>query len=161
MDGFPVVAIVGGGQLARMCQPPAVAMSVTLSVLAEREDESAVLVVPDSRLGAPDDLDAIRRLAAGADVLVHEVFDDVALGQRDEDERDDWEAGQREHHLRTSHTPLSRVGEVAAAAGVGRLVLTHFIPGDDALPDDVWVKGAGAGFDGEVVVGHDLLELAL
>lgn len=101
------------------------------------------------------------RLAAGADVLVHEVFDDAALGRRDEDEEDDWEAEQREHHLRTSHTGLSRVGAVAAEAGVGRLVLTHFIPGDDALPDDVWVKGAGAGFDGEVVVGHDLLELSL
>ncbi|MDP9020882.1 MAG: MBL fold metallo-hydrolase [Actinomycetota bacterium] len=101
------------------------------------------------------------RLAAGADVLVHEVFDDAALGQRDEDEDDDWEAEQREHHLRTSHTRLSRVGSVAGEAGVGRLVLTHFIPGDDALPDDVWVKGASAGFDGEVVVGHDLLELTL
>jgi ribonuclease BN (tRNA processing enzyme) len=101
------------------------------------------------------------RLADGADVLVHEVFDDAALGQRDDDEEDEWEADQREHHLRTSHTPLSQVGAVAAEAGVGRLVLTHFIPSDDTLADDVWVKGAGADFDGEVVVGHDLLELTL
>jgi ribonuclease BN (tRNA processing enzyme) len=52
------------------------------------------------------------------------------------------------------------VGAVAAEAGVGRLVLTHFIPGDDDLPDDHWVEGV-TGFDGEVVVGRDLLVLRL
>lgn len=66
---FPVVGIVGGGQLARMCQPPAVALSVTLSVLAASEAESAALVVPDALVGAPDDLDAVRRLAARSDVV--------------------------------------------------------------------------------------------
>ena len=61
----------------------------------------------------------------------------------------------------TSHTPLSEVGRVAAEAGVGRLVLTHFIPGDDATPDEQWVEGVAGDFDGEVVVGADLMELAL
>ena len=69
MDRFPVVGIVGAGQLARMCQPPAVALSVTLSVLATAETESAALVVPDPLIGAADDLDAVRRLAARADVV--------------------------------------------------------------------------------------------
>jgi 5-(carboxyamino)imidazole ribonucleotide synthase len=64
-----VVGIVGAGQLARMCQPPAVAMSVTLSVLAESGADSAALVVPDVLVGAPDDLDAVRRLAERADVV--------------------------------------------------------------------------------------------
>jgi ribonuclease BN (tRNA processing enzyme) len=106
------------------------------------------------------------RLAAGAGTLVHEVFDDRDTGpddaQADADPEDDeaWEAARRHHHMVTSHTPLSRVGAVAAAAGVGRLVLTHFIPGDDELPDEHWVGGV-TGFDGEVVVGSDLLELAL
>lgn len=95
-------------------------------------------------------------LARGADILVHEVFaDDVAA--RDEDES--WEACQREHHLRTAHTPLGEVGRVAAEAGVRRLVLTHFIPGDDALPDEHWTRGTAGSFAGEVVVGHDLLEV--
>ena len=66
---FPVVGIVGGGQLARMCQPPAVALSVTLSVLATALDESAALVVPSTLVGHHDDLDAIRALAAQADVV--------------------------------------------------------------------------------------------
>lgn len=96
-------------------------------------------------------------LARGADVLVHEVFDDSA----DADDADDWEAHRRHHHMVTSHTPLTEVGLVAAEAGVRRLVLTHFIPGDDTLPDEHWVKGVGGGFDGEVVAGRDLLELTL
>ncbi|MCO8126351.1 5-(carboxyamino)imidazole ribonucleotide synthase [Acidimicrobiia bacterium EGI L10123] len=66
---FPVVGIIGGGQLARMCQPPAVAMSITLSVLAASEGDSAALVIPDALVGAHDDLDAVRRLAKRCDVV--------------------------------------------------------------------------------------------
>src|SRR5690606_13947073 len=46
--GFPVVGIIGGGQLARMSQQPAIALSITLSVLAESPTASAALVVPHS-----------------------------------------------------------------------------------------------------------------
>jgi len=106
------------------------------------------------------------RLARSADVLVHEVFDDGEMApgrtEPDAEEGDDasWEAQRRWHHMVTSHTPLSEVGKVAAEAGARRLVLTHFIPGDDTLPDEHWVKGV-TGFDGEVVVGRDLMELTL
>jgi ribonuclease BN (tRNA processing enzyme) len=106
-------------------------------------------------------------LARSADVLVHEVFNDTAAPGRaapdaeGKDEDDSWEAQRRWHHLVTSHTPLSEVGRVAAEAGARRLVLTHFIPGDDALPDEHWVKGVGDGYTGEVVVGRDLMELEL
>ena len=81
MDGFPVVGIVGAGQLARMCQQPAVALSVALSVLAESASESAAQVVPDVVVGAPDDLDALRRLAERADVVTfdHEHVPQDAL----------------------------------------------------------------------------------
>ncbi len=98
------------------------------------------------------------KLAQGADILVHEVYDDSSP---DKDQEDTYEAGRRRHHLVTSHTPLSQVGGIAAAAGVSRLVLTHFIPGDDVLPDAHWLAGAASTFDGEVIVGHDLLELCL
>ena len=100
------------------------------------------------------------RLARGADVLVHEVFDDRGAEEDGASDADPWEAQRQHHHMVTSHTPLSEVGRVAAEAGVGRLVLTHFIPGDDTTPDEEWVKGV-TGFDGEVVVGADLMELAL
>ena len=103
-------------------------------------------------------------LARGADILVHEVFDDSpepGPGPDDEDEEEAREAARRHHHMVTSHTPLGAVGRIAAEAGVRRLVLTHFIPGDDVLPDEHWVKGVTGGFDGEVVVGRDLMELPL
>jgi len=102
------------------------------------------------------------RLAGSADILVHEVFDDAALerGPDEGDDEDAWEAERRHHHLVTSHTPLSEVGGVAAEAGARRLVLTHFVPGDDTLPDEHWVAGVGD-FEGEVVVGRDLLELTV
>jgi 5-(carboxyamino)imidazole ribonucleotide synthase len=67
--GFPVVGIVGGGQLARMCQPPAVGLSLTLSVLAESETASAALVVPHSPVGEHTDLAALREWAAHCDVV--------------------------------------------------------------------------------------------
>lgn len=94
-------------------------------------------------------------LAAGADVLVHEVFDDASDADEDDDS---WEARQRRRHLVSSHTPVSQIGRVAADAGVRRLVLTHFIPGDDEVADEHWL-GAVTGFDGEVIVGSDGLEL--
>lgn len=97
------------------------------------------------------------RLARGVDILVHEVYTDERPD--DPDEVDD-EARRRRQHLLGSHTPLSRVGAVAAEAGVRTLVLTHFIPGDDGLPDEHWTAGL-AGFSGNVVAGRDLLELTL
>jgi len=67
--GFPVVGIIGGGQLARMCQPPAVGLSITLSVLAESADASAALVVPSSPVGSHTDIDAVRAFARECDVV--------------------------------------------------------------------------------------------
>ena len=64
-----MVGIVGGGQLARMCQPPAVALGLTLSVLAESPTASAALVVPHSPVGACDDLDAVVDFARSCDVV--------------------------------------------------------------------------------------------
>ena len=101
----------------------------------------------------------LSRLARDADILVHEVFSDARFESQDRDHS--WEEQRREHHLLTAHTPLSQVGRVAADAGVRRLVLTHFIPGDDVLDDEHWTKGAQVGFGGQVIVGHDLLELTL
>ncbi|MGB3830136.1 MAG: 5-(carboxyamino)imidazole ribonucleotide synthase [Ornithinimicrobium sp.] len=67
--GFPVVGIIGGGQLARMCQPPAVALNVTLSVLSESDTASAALVVPHAPVGACTDLDAVLAFAQHCDVV--------------------------------------------------------------------------------------------
>ena len=67
--GFPVVGMVGGGQLARMTQPAAVALGVRLRVLAEASDASAAQVVPDAPVGDHRDAAAVTAFAAGCDVL--------------------------------------------------------------------------------------------
>lgn len=115
-------------------------------------DSGAIVISGDTAPCA-----ALVTLAAGADVLVHEVYDDGVSTRDDED--GSREQRLRDQHLLKAHTPLSRVGAVAARAGVRRLVLTHFIPGDDVLPDEHWVRGAA--FDGEVIVGRDLAEITL
>ncbi|RZU33048.1 5-(carboxyamino)imidazole ribonucleotide synthase [Blastococcus saxobsidens] len=67
--GLPVVAMVGGGQLARMTHQAAVALGQSLRVLSAGPAESAALVAGDVRIGEHDDLDALRDLAEGATVL--------------------------------------------------------------------------------------------
>jgi 5-(carboxyamino)imidazole ribonucleotide synthase len=67
--GLPVVAMVGGGQLARMTHQAAVALGQSLRVLATDPGESAALVAADVRLGDHRSLDDLRALAAGATVL--------------------------------------------------------------------------------------------
>jgi 5-(carboxyamino)imidazole ribonucleotide synthase len=66
---MPVVGMVGGGQLARMSHQAAITLGQSLRVLATDPDESAALVAADVHLGAPDDLDALRRFAKECDVV--------------------------------------------------------------------------------------------
>lgn len=67
--GFPTVAVVGGGQLARMMQSAAVELGVRLRLLTVDPDDSAAQVIPDMRVGHHTDLDALRSLVDGADVV--------------------------------------------------------------------------------------------
>ena len=67
--GTPVVGVIGAGQLARMMQPPAIALGVRLRVLAARSDEPAAQVVPDTVIGQHDDPDAVAAFARGCDVI--------------------------------------------------------------------------------------------
>ncbi|HUR74970.1 MAG TPA: 5-(carboxyamino)imidazole ribonucleotide synthase [Sporichthya sp.] len=65
----PVVGMVGGGQLARMTAQAAIALDVRLRVLARSPEESAAQVAAEVVLGDHDDLDTLRRFAAGCDAL--------------------------------------------------------------------------------------------
>jgi 5-(carboxyamino)imidazole ribonucleotide synthase len=67
--GFPVVGIIGGGQLARMCAGPAEGLAVTVSVLAEAPDAAAALVFPSAPVGSHTDVDAVLAFAADCDVV--------------------------------------------------------------------------------------------
>ncbi|HLT16847.1 MAG TPA: 5-(carboxyamino)imidazole ribonucleotide synthase [Acidimicrobiales bacterium] len=65
----PRVAVIGGGQLARMLAQPAIALGVPLRLLAEAEGVSAAQVIPDQLVGDHRDLDALRAVADGCAVV--------------------------------------------------------------------------------------------
>ncbi len=67
--GFPVVGMIGGGQLARMTQEAALALGVGLRVLAGGPTESAARGGSDIRWGAHDDPGAVAAFARGCDVV--------------------------------------------------------------------------------------------
>ena len=56
------VAVVGGGQLARMMAPAATSMGVTLRVLVESQEAAAALSSHEIVVGLPGDEDAVRAL---------------------------------------------------------------------------------------------------
>lgn len=95
-------------------------------------------------------------LAKGADVLVHEVVSRAFWERADAPQ-----APAVVRHILASHTDAPDVGRVAAAAGVGTLVLSHFVPteGANAPTDDEWIAGVRQHFKGRVIVGRDLLEV--
>ncbi|HWF29440.1 MAG TPA: 5-(carboxyamino)imidazole ribonucleotide synthase [Mycobacterium sp.] len=68
-EAAPLVAMVGGGQLARMTHQAAIALGQTLRVLATSADEPAAQVTPDVVIGSHTDLEDLRRVADGAAAL--------------------------------------------------------------------------------------------
>ncbi|WP_206515954.1 5-(carboxyamino)imidazole ribonucleotide synthase [Nocardioides pantholopis] len=65
----PTLAVIGGGQLARMLAEPANALGLPLRLLAEAEGVSAAQVVPDQIVGDYRDLPTLRKVTSGAAVV--------------------------------------------------------------------------------------------
>ena len=90
--------------------------------------------------------DNLIALAKDTDILVHEAqfsLDDA------------WGDNRRfpPGYLVKSHTSAEQVGEVAAAANAGRVILSHYSPTD--LPDSEWQEAIGKHYSGEVTVARD------
>jgi 5-(carboxyamino)imidazole ribonucleotide synthase len=98
-SGAPVVAVVGGGQLARMMAEPAAAMGIPLRLLAEAPGVSAAQVIPDHEVGDYTDLDTLRGLVDGCRVV---TFD--------------------HEHVPTGHLHALEEAGVAVRPGPGALV---------------------------------------
>ena len=102
---------------------------------------------------------ALIELARGADFLVQEVLYLPAMERLIASESN---APSLRAHLLASHTLVEQAGELAAAAGVKCLVLSHFVPGGDASVSDAdWRTAAAKAFSGPIIVGRDLLRVAL
>ncbi|SRX91791.1 putative phosphoribosylaminoimidazole carboxylase ATPase subunit PurK (air carboxylase) (AIRC) [Mycobacterium tuberculosis H37Rv] [Mycobacterium shimoidei] len=65
----PQVAMVGGGQLARMTHQAAIALGQSLRVLVADADDPAAQVSPNIVVGSHTDIEDLRRVAEGAHVL--------------------------------------------------------------------------------------------
>ncbi|SEO60156.1 5-(carboxyamino)imidazole ribonucleotide synthase [Actinacidiphila rubida] len=66
---FPVVGMVGGGQLARMTHEAGIPLGIRFRILSDTPQDSAAQVVHDVTVGDYRDLDTLRAFAAGCDVL--------------------------------------------------------------------------------------------
>jgi 5-(carboxyamino)imidazole ribonucleotide synthase len=65
----PTLAIIGGGQLARMMAQPAIALGLPLRLLAEADGVSAAQVIPDHTVGDYKDLATLRQVTKGCAVV--------------------------------------------------------------------------------------------
>ncbi|NUS17271.1 MAG: 5-(carboxyamino)imidazole ribonucleotide synthase [Streptomyces sp.] len=66
---FPVVGMVGGGQLARMTHEAGIPLGVRFRILSDTPQDSAAQVVSDVTVGDYRDLDTLRAFARGCDVI--------------------------------------------------------------------------------------------
>jgi len=114
--------------------------------------DRSIVISGDTRPSA-----ALVELARGADVLVHEVMHVPSIEALIAREPN---ATTLREHLLASHTTTEQVGRLATEAGVGTLVLSHFVPGGfPFLSDEAWHDAVRPHFAGRLVVGRDLMEL--
>ncbi|MCR9069771.1 MAG: MBL fold metallo-hydrolase [Rhodobacteraceae bacterium] len=96
--------------------------------------------------------------ARGADLLVHEAMlvegvDALLAKTPNGDDR-------LKTHILRSHTPAAEAGRIAAEAGVGMLVLNHFVP--DGLPGygaEMWKAAVRQTWQGDLVIGEDGMQI--
>ena len=90
--------------------------------------------------------DGLVEIARGADMLIHEMFGAGGFDRL---------APENQRYHGTFHTSTTRVGELAAAAGVGMVILYHQLHFAGESPEQM-VEEVRASFDGDVVYGRDL-----
>ena len=86
-------------------------------------------------------------LASGAGALVHTVIrkDIVALSPQ-----------QRVRDILDYHSSVEEAAATAARAGVGTLILTHYVPAIAPGQEDEWRALAATEFAGQIELGDDL-----
>lgn len=102
---------------------------------------------------------ALAKFAEGADVLIHETIYVPGVDKMVARVKN---AATLKEHLIASHTTTEDVGKIAAMAKVKKLVMTHFVPGDDpTITDEMWAADAKKHYGGPIVVAKDLMEIEL
>lgn len=138
-------------------EPPSVPLPVMPQALAYRVEAGGRSFVYSGDTGPSAGL---VRLARGADYLLCEVVDLDAIARRILATMPDAPAAVRDRvvaGMRVNHMIPEEIGKLAAAAGVGCVVLTHFVP----IPEQIGrprilVDGVRRHFKGRVVMARDL-----
>ena len=107
----------------------------------------------------------VTALAKDADVLVSEImsqriYDQMVAIAKEEEAKGN--PNNMYRHVAETHSTPSDVGRMAREAKVKTLVLNHLIPGAAnigqlSLPVTTFINGVRKEFDGEVIVGQDLM----
>ena len=151
-DGAAEVPVVVLDDDAVRVSAVAVTHGRAVPALGYRFDTADGSVVFSGDTTVNDDLIA---LAQGADILVHQVADLGYLGRHGTD------AAELER-MTALHTDITEVGGVAERAGVGELILSHYLPADPrAITEAEWAQRAGQGFSGTTTAGRDGLRRTL
>lgn len=97
--------------------------------------------------------------AGGVGILVHEAMLEAGV---DRLVAHTGNGARLKQHLLASHTFAEDAGRIAAAAGVGRLVLNHLIPADDpAIGEADWVAAVRKTWAGDLTIARDGLVVEL
>ncbi len=145
----PVLVMDGGGVRVTAI---AVTHGHVMPALAYRFDteDGSVVFSGDTTVN-----ENVIALAQGADILLHCVAD---LGYLERHGT----TGAELEHMAGLHTDVTQVGGVAERAGVGELILTHYLPAEPgAISEAEWAARAGASFSGKTTAGRDGLRRLL
>ena len=93
--------------------------------------------------------EVLEKSSKDADILVHEVF--VGLGY--DPKRMSLDTIE---NISDYHTTPEEIGILASNASVKKLILNHFVP--PVFDEDVLIERISKHFDGEIVVGKDLMQ---
>ncbi|MFM9035405.1 MAG: ribonuclease Z [Mycobacterium sp.] len=118
----------------------------TIGFRVEHDGASVVLAGDSVPCGSLDEL------AHGANMLVHTAIRKDLVEQM---------PAQRIRDILDYHSSVEQAAATAARAGVGTLVLTHYVPPLVPGQEDQWRALAAAEFGGRVELGDDLLRLSV
>ena len=93
--------------------------------------------------------EVLEKSSKDADILVHEVF----VGLDYDPKRMSLDTIE---NISDYHTTPEEIGILASNASVKKLILNHFVP--PVFDEDVLVERISEHFDGEIVVGKDLMQ---
>ena len=116
----------------------------TIGFRIEADGVSAVLA------GDTVPCESLDELAAHADALVHTVIRKELIALL---------PAQRIKDICDYHSSVQEAAATARRAGVGTLVLTHYVPGIAPGQEEQWRALAAAEFDGRIELGEDLHRL--